>query len=72
MKDWKAEINSARKNCQRDPDLVFFIVRDWEITNKAGLADYAWTASKQCNMTPGEAEDILNKLEEFILEAPHV
>lgn len=68
MNDYLKHINNARQYCHFDPGLVFFIVRDWDITKQVGLTDYVWTAYKQGNTSPNEAIDILDKLEAFVRE----
>ena len=58
------QINNARKHIDSDPSLVAYIVRDWQITEQAGLSDLAWAMCKENNIaSKSDAKYLLDKLE---------
>src|SRR5687768_10704282 len=62
---WIKQIENVRRHVQTDPDLVAHIVRDWSITEKAGLKDLAWAMVKQGNNAPGDAALLIDRLMAF-------
>lgn len=68
--NWFMHIFNARSYVDNDPDVVAFIVRDWDVTEKAGMKDLAWAMCKQGNSSSNDAKYLLDKLEEYLKATP--
>jgi len=63
--NWLEEIEKVRKYCEREPELVAFIVRDWKITEESGLHDLAWAMTRD-NVWKKDAEFLLDELDKYV------
>lgn len=62
--NWKEQIDSVRKYVEHEPSLFAFCVRDWEITERAGLRDLAWALARDDSYaTANDAKGLLKMLE---------
>ena len=62
--NWKEQIDSVRKYIEHEPSLFAFCVRDWEITEQAGLRDLAWALARDDSYaTANDAKGLLEMLE---------
>ena len=50
----------------RDPQLIAFMVRDWEYTKSAGLHDLAWAMCRDAYVSKNDALFLLDELEKHI------
>jgi hypothetical protein len=64
--DWFAEIDSIRKYLDSDVSLVAFCVREWDITEQAGLRDLAWVMCRDGYVSRNDAKGLLDDLEAFV------
>ena len=72
--NWKEQIESVRKYIEHEPSLFAFCVRDWEITEQAGLYDLAWALARDDSYaTANDAKGLLEMLEAHLTKyAPDV
>ena len=72
--NWKEQIDSVRKYIEHEPSLFAFCVRDWEITEQAGLRDLAWALARDDSYaTRNDAKGLLEMLEAHLTKyAPDV
>jgi hypothetical protein len=72
--NWQEQIDSVRKYIEHEPSLFAFCVREWEITEQAGLRDLAWALARDDSYaTANDAKGLLEMLEAHLTKyAPDV
>ena len=66
MTDWKKHIKPLYETAKTDPSLVGFIVRDWSITEEAGLKGLCWAMCRDGFVHTNDANFLLELLENHI------
>ena len=62
--NWKEQIDKVRHMVDSEPSLFAFCVRDWDITEQAGLRDLAWALARDDSYaTRNDAKGLLELLE---------
>jgi hypothetical protein len=57
------------KYLEHDPSLIAFMVRDWDVTEEAGLKDLCWALCRNDSYThKNDIIPLLDDLEKFIME----
>lgn len=65
--NWREEIDKIRHMVDSDPSLFAFCVRDWDITEQAGLRDLAWVLARDDSYaTRNDAKGLLDHLEAYL------
>jgi len=65
--NWKEQIDSVRKYIEHEPSLFAYCVRDWDITEQAGLRDLAWALARDDSYaTANDAKGLLEMLEAYL------
>jgi len=72
--NWKEQIDKIRHMVDSEPSLFAFCVRDWDITEQAGLRDLAWALARDDSYaTRNDAKGLLELLEAHLTKyAPDV
>lgn len=55
---------------KRDPQLIGFMVRDWDVTADAGLTDLCWAMCRDGYVHTNDATFLLDQLEAHLKQAP--
>lgn len=63
---YKEELKQMREMAERDANLVFFCVRNWELTKAADLEDLAWAGYRDGCVRKNDAIYIIELLEKYI------
>ena len=67
--NWQEQIDSVRKYIKHEPFLFAFIIRDWDITEQAGLRDLAWALARDDSYaTENDAKGLLEMLEAHLTQ----
>ena len=67
--NWKEQIDSVRKYIEHEPSLFAYCVRDWEITEQAGLRALAWALARDDSYaTANDAKGLLEMLEAHLTQ----
>ena len=72
--NWKEQIDNVRHMVDTEPSLFAFCIRDWDITEQAGLRDLAWALARDDSYaTRNDAKGLLEMLEAHLTKhAPDV
>jgi hypothetical protein len=72
--NWKEKIDKVRHMVDTEPSLFAFCIRDWDITEQAGLRDLAWVLARDDSYaTRNDAKGLLELLEAHLTKhAPDV
>ena len=67
--NWKEQIDKIRHMVDTEPSLFAFCVRDWDITEQAGLRDLAWALARDDSYaTRNDAKGLLELLEAHLTQ----
>lgn len=68
IKDAKETIKLSKKYLNEyDNELANYVLRDLEITKKAGLSDLSWAMHKSGNISKNDVLYLIERLEEYIM-----
>ena len=72
--NWIEQIDKVRHMVDSEPSLFAFCIRDWDITEQAGLRDLAWALARDDSYaTRNDAKGLLEMLEAHLTKhAPDV